>query len=250
VKLRPASTRAIWFVCCVLCPAAVAQQACAESPGVLTIGGSYSWSGGTHYLWKIADATGSVGIGWSLLDVKGTLTIAGTPSNPCIIDIKSLTVPDPGPALNFDNHHAYHWLVASGGAGVAGYDPANFSLVTTLFTNPMGIGRFATSQSGTGLYVDFVPSMAGDANCDGTVDIADLSILLTNFDKSGMAWSDGDFDGSGTVAIDDLSKTLTNFDKTVVGAGPSRYAVPEPASIAILLAVAAGVFAYRRRLAV
>ena len=35
----------------------------------------------------------------------------------------------------------------------------------------------------------------GDANGDGKVDINDLTIVLTNYDKTGMAWSQGEFTG-------------------------------------------------------
>ena len=55
--------------------------------------------------------------------------------------------------------------------------------------------------------------LPGDANLDGTVNINDLSKVLTNYDKTGMQWADGDFDGNGTVDINDLSKVLTNYDK-------------------------------------
>jgi hypothetical protein len=74
----------------------------------------------------------------------------------------------------------------------------------------------------------------GDANGDGAVDILDLNKLLTNFDKSGMTWSQGDFDGNRVVDILDLNKLLTNFDKTFTSAGIK--AVPEPS--ALLLAFA------------
>jgi hypothetical protein len=75
----------------------------------------------------------------------------------------------------------------------------------------------------------------GDANGDGTVDVNDLSVVLTNYDKSGMSWSQGDFDGNGTVDINDLSKVLTNYDK-MAGSSVGVRAVPEPA-IGLLLAV-------------
>ena len=40
-------------------------------------------------------------------------------------------------------------------------------------------------------------ALPGDANADGTVDISDLAIVLTNYDKTGMTWSQGDFNGDG-----------------------------------------------------
>ena len=41
---------------------------------------------------------------------------------------------------------------------------------------------------------------AGDANCDGIIDTADLDILNLNYgDASGLGWEDGDFDANGIV---------------------------------------------------
>jgi hypothetical protein len=70
----------------------------------------------------------------------------------------------------------------------------------------------------------------GDANADGAVDIADLSVVLTNYDKTGVSWSQGDFDANGAVDIQDLSKVLSNYDKTFT-AGIT--AVPEPSTLVL-----------------
>jgi hypothetical protein len=76
--------------------------------------------------------------------------------------------------------------------------------------------------------------LAGDANLDGTVDISDLSKVLTNYDKTSMAWALGDFNNDGTVDISDLSKVLTNYDKSVGSSAAGLKVVPEPASIVML----------------
>ena len=50
----------------------------------------------------------------------------------------------------------------------------------------------------------------GDANRDGVVDLADLALLLVNFDKT---FASLDLDGSGRVDIGDLTMALVNFAK-------------------------------------
>jgi hypothetical protein len=83
-------------------------------------------------------------------------------------------------------------------------------------------------------------TLPGDANLDSTVNINDLSKVLTNYDRTGMIWTDGDFDGNGTVNINDLSKVLTNYDKTAGAAGAGVKAVPEPSTLLLIAAGLAG----------
>ena len=52
----------------------------------------------------------------------------------------------------------------------------------------------------------------GDANFDGTVDIGDLNIVLSNFFSGNpVTWSQGDFNADGVVDISDLDNVLSNF---------------------------------------
>jgi hypothetical protein len=90
--------------------------------------------------------------------------------------------------------------------------------------------------------------MPGDANRDGTVNINDLSKVLTNYDQSGKRWVDGDFSGDGTVNINDLSTVLTNYDHTTA-AGAGISAVPEPSTLLLVVAGCAGLlmYAWRKR---
>jgi hypothetical protein len=78
-------------------------------------------------------------------------------------------------------------------------------------------------------------TLPGDANLDGTVNINDLSKVLTNYDKTGTIWTDGDFDGNNSVDISDLSKVLTNYDKSAA-AGAGIKAVPEPSTLVLFAA--------------
>ena len=55
-------------------------------------------------------------------------------------------------------------------------------------------------------------AVPGDANLDGTVNVADLTTVLTNFGQSGKTWLQGDFDGDGKVTVEDLTVVLANFN--------------------------------------
>ena len=85
----------------------------------------------------------------------------------------------------------------------------------------------------------------GDANGDNKVDINDLTIVLANYNQSGMTWSQGEFTGSGTVDINDLTIVLANYNTSV---GSSISAVPEPSCVVLLAIGAVGllVFAWHR----
>ena len=81
--------------------------------------------------------------------------------------------------------------------------------------------------------------MPGDADGDGRVDDYDLSLLLCHWGRPYVDWSKGDFNGNGTVNDDDLSLLLANW----TGSG----AVPEPATVAMLVLGGMAVLRRRRR---
>ena len=51
----------------------------------------------------------------------------------------------------------------------------------------------------------------GDANVDGFVTVADLSIMAGNWGQSGKDWFTGDFNGDGLVSLGDLSVLAANW---------------------------------------
>ena len=84
-------------------------------------------------------------------------------------------------------------------------------------------------------------TLYGDADEDGTVNGADLDIVLSNYNKTGMGWAQGDFDGNGTVNGIDLNTVLSNYNKQI---GVSA-AVPEPGTLGMLALGAVGVLAWK-----
>ena len=98
--------------------------------------------------------------------------------------------------------------------------------------------------NGDGTIFAYTLPEPGDANLDGTVDINDLTIVLSNYGDTGTSWSQGDFTGDGTVDINDLSIVLSNFG-TTNGAGIK--AVPEPSTFILLAIASVAIFVSRRR---
>jgi hypothetical protein len=93
--------------------------------------------------------------------------------------------------------------------------------------------------------------LQGDANMDLTVNVADLTNLLNNYNKTGMVWANGDFNGDTTVNVADLTLLLNNYNKTFVGGGglSASSAVPEPSSLVLSATLSALLAAWviRRR---
>jgi hypothetical protein len=118
--------------------------------------------------------------------------------------------------------------------GIAVGMPAGWTLQNATAINDNGwIAGYGTDGSNTRAFL-LKPALLGDADLNHIVDISDLSKVLTNYDKGGLAWADGDFDGNGTVDISDLSNVLANYDKSSGAAAAGLTAVPEPGMLALL----------------
>ena len=73
----------------------------------------------------------------------------------------------------------------------------------------------------------------GDANGDGQVDGADVTILAANWQSADALWWDGDFNNDGKVDGSDVTILAGNWQ---VGVEPSSAsAVPEPGSLALVV---------------
>lgn len=93
------------------------------------------------------------------------------------------------------------------------------------------------------------PALPGDADGDGTVDLADLAALATSWNAAGD-WEDGDFTGNGAVDLADLAALATNWNlaspwaSDAAGAAGVSFAdalamvgltaVPEPGTLSLI----------------
>jgi len=81
-----------------------------------------------------------------------------------------------------------------------------------------------------------IPSIPGDADTDGDIDLDDFDTLTSNFGQNaGMTWFDGDFDLDGDVDFDDFARLALHFGES------ADIANPTPATGALLIASLIGV---------
>ena len=88
------------------------------------------------------------------------------------------------------------------------------------------------------------PYLPGDADLDGSVVVGDLNIVGTNWQQSPDPWGSGDFNVDGMVNVADLNLLAVNWQQSIPAAAA---AVPEPMSLALVIAGLLGLFVVRRR---
>lgn len=114
---------------------------------------------------------------------------------------------------------------------------------------PVGVYNNASSPTyitGTGSLNVAYAVLPGDANADGTVNGADLNIVLSNYNATGTNWFGGDFDNSASTNGADLNIVLSNYNQSIAVAA----AVPEPSALLLAGTGVASLFTYlwgRRR---
>jgi hypothetical protein len=118
----------------------------------------------------------------------------------------------------------------------------NSATVQNTYVQSVGAGHGALGTATDTAAREFVArhllALEGDANLDGTTDLADFATLAANFNQPG-AWRHGDFNNNGFVAIGDFAALAANFNR--VQSDVPRAAVPEPATFgAIALAALSG----------
>jgi hypothetical protein len=143
---------------------------------------------------------------------------------------------------------------------------------STVATNPgysVGYADSADTGNPAGLAsgtMEIAYTLIGDADLNRTVNGIDFGILAANFNKTVVnGWDKGDFDYNGIVNGIDFTALAANFNKAASGASAGATAadfaaldafaaanglladVPEPTSIGLLAAGAAGLMVRRRK---
>lgn len=119
-----------------------------------------------------------------------------------------------------------------------GTNPDPFSQIQAALTtgsnggdwNGTGIVSSAVAAAATGLQgqtfavgsadgmvpgqIQLLPTLIGDVNLDGTVNLTDLLTLLNNYGKSGAIWSQGDINYDGTINLIDLLTMLNGYGQS------------------------------------
>jgi hypothetical protein len=89
--------------------------------------------------------------------------------------------------------------------------------------------------------------LRGDANLDGTVDVADLNALALNWLGGPNAWQLGDFNADGTVNAGDLNEIGQNWQASIRTLAAS-HSVPEPTTLLLLVIAAVSIVGKRPRI--
>jgi hypothetical protein len=84
------------------------------------------------------------------------------------------------------------------------------TLLVTADRNNTVVETNETDNTRTQSFVVYKP---GDANNDGVIGLADLSILSNNFGKTGMTYATGDFNFDGIVNLADVSILSNNWGR-------------------------------------
>ena len=127
----------------------------------------------------------------------------------------------------------YRWLIGD-------FVPFTESIEVKIENHQQG----ADVLFGSSVFYYLRPDLPGDVNGDGWVAGQDLSIIITYWGQTGLGKAFGDLDGNGTVDGGDYTEVLSYWGAGTAPESPSE-AIPEPTSIALLLA--GGSILLRRR---
>jgi hypothetical protein len=124
-----------------------------NSPGSVTTGDA-TWNSDGHFVVEMNDALGTPGANWDYWEVNGEISLlAGTTaSSKFVLELQSYA----GLATrDFDYTQDYEWPIASATDGIIGFDPAEITLDSSGFINPLNGGHFSVVQSGNSIDLAF-----------------------------------------------------------------------------------------------
>jgi fibronectin-binding autotransporter adhesin len=135
--------------------------------------GSQTWNQGAGFLLEMADAAGSAGSGWDLLEIDGALDLSGLSTGGFTLTLGSLG----SPIANFDPVGRYAWEFARTTGGIDGFEADDFAVDATAFAGEFGAGSIlGVEAEGGSLYLTYSvpePSSALLLLC-GTIGLAVL----------------------------------------------------------------------------
>lgn len=121
-----------------------------NSPGALAVTGNLTWLEGGNYNWQIANALGSSGSTWDIVNITGALDLTALSANdPFNLNLWSLSQVNPdsnGDVAGFDPTQSYSWTIARATGGISGFDADNFQINLGAIN---GTGGFSNSLSNT-----------------------------------------------------------------------------------------------------
>ncbi len=117
----------------------------------------------------------------------------------------------------------------------------------TMFLSGRNIDHYTTLGENVGIaFYEALARLQGDVNADGFVGLADLDILLNNWNQAVPLGSidHGDLagDGDGYIGLSDLDVILNNWN---AGSLPMAIAIPEPAALSVFI-IGTGLLTKRR----
>lgn len=179
-------------------------------PGVGTLRvRTADWGSGGVYQWKLLDAGPAAGTGSDLLQVDQNLSISGTAAQPFVVNVNSVDGQgNPAAAGHFDGRQTYSWVITTA-AQVSGFNAGSIIANDRTFDqqNPGATGMFHVYAAGGDVFLRYSgsdPTLIGDANHDGHVDLLDLELIASHYGAGEATYDMGDFNLDGSVGYDDL----------------------------------------------
>jgi autotransporter-associated beta strand protein len=126
-------------------------------PANLTFSGGLTFESGGAIQFDLYDATGTAGVGYSLITVPSGLSFSASPET-LTFNLNSVTSSgSPANAINFNPSSSYSWMFATSSSTITGFNASDFNIVTSGFSNSTGGGMFSLSEVGDNLYLNFTP---------------------------------------------------------------------------------------------